>query len=207
MFRRHLGEREFGADGPRQIGVVGFPGFRGRIAERGFAKLGESGFGIAVQQFGEVVDIDAAGLIQGDGKRVGRGCDQRYRGRGDHALAEDRPHTREAVFEIIVLDARDQPTIGIVGEGREVRPPMALALFAGLRIHRNRDDRLVDWPETAHERCVGDAQPDLGLRPWLIGCLRAKHIAYRVADRQQCADNLRVAGASSTTASRISISA
>ena len=39
MFRRRLGEREFGADGTGQISVVGLPGFRSGIAERGFGPI------------------------------------------------------------------------------------------------------------------------------------------------------------------------
>ena len=164
------------------------------IAEHRFAELGQGGLGIAVQQFGQVVDIDAAGLVEGDGERVGRGRDQRRCRRGDHPLAENRPHTGEAAFEIVILDAGDQPAIGIVGEGREVRPAMGLPLLAGLRIGRDRDDGVVDRPEAADEAAVGDAQPDLRLCPWLIGGLGAQHVAHRVADRQQGADDFRVAG-------------
>ena len=41
------------------------------------AELGEGGLGIAVEQFGQVVDVHAAGLVEGDGERVGGGRDQR----------------------------------------------------------------------------------------------------------------------------------
>ena len=164
------------------------------IAEHGFAELGERGVRIAVEQFGQVVDIDAAGLVEGDGERVGGGRDQWRGRRGDHPLAEDRPHAGEAAFEVVILDAGDQPAIGIVGEWREVRPAMGLPLLAGLRIGRDRDDGVVDRAEAADEAAVGDAQPDLRLGPGLIGGLGAQHIAHRVADRQQAADDLRVAG-------------
>ena len=157
--------RELGADGTRQIGVVRFPGFRAGIAEHRFAELGQGGLGIAVQQFGQVVDIDAAGLVEGDGERVGRGRDQRRGRRGDHPLAEDRPHAGEAAFEVVILDAGDQPAIGIVGEWREVRPAMGFPLLAGLRVGRDRDDGVVDRSEAADEAAVGDAQPDLRLAP------------------------------------------
>ena len=161
---RRLGDRQLGADGTREVGVVGLPGFGARIAEHRFAELGEGGLGIAVEQFGQVVDIDAAGLVERDGERVGRGRDQRCGRRGDHPLAEDRPHAGEAAFEVVVLDAGDQPAIGIVGERREVRPAMGLALLAGLRIGRDRDDGVVDRSEAADEAAVGDAQPDLRAR-------------------------------------------
>jgi hypothetical protein len=71
---------------------------------------------------------------------------------------------------------------------------MGLPLLAGLRVGRDRDDGVVDRPEAADEVAVGDAQPDLRLRPGLVGGLRAQHIAHRVADRQQGADDFRVAG-------------
>ena len=45
-------------------------------------------------------------------------------------------------------------------------------------------------PKLADEGRVGDAQPDLGLRPWAVCGLRAQHLAHRVADRQQGADDL-----------------
>ena len=73
---RRLGDRQFGADGTRQIGIVGLPGFRGRVAEHRLAELGEGGLGIAVEQFGEMIDIHAPGLVEGDGERVGGGRDQ-----------------------------------------------------------------------------------------------------------------------------------
>ena len=69
---RGLGDRELGADGTREIGVVRLPGFRAGIAEHRFAELGEGGLRIAVQQFGQVVDVHAAGLVEGDSERIGR---------------------------------------------------------------------------------------------------------------------------------------
>ena len=74
---RRLGERQLGADGTREVGVVRLPGFRRRIAEHRLAELGEGGLGIAVQQLGQVVDVHAAGLVESDGERIGRGRDQR----------------------------------------------------------------------------------------------------------------------------------
>ena len=147
-----------------------------------------------------MVDIDAAGLVEGDGERIGGGRDQRCGRRGDHPLAEDRPHAGEAAFEIVILNAGDQPAIGIVGERREVRPAMGFPVLAGLRVDHDRDDGVIDRPEAAHEVAVGDAQPELSLCPRLISRLRAQHIAYRFADRQQGADNLRVAGKDTATA-------
>ena len=138
--------------------------------------------------------IDAAGLVEGDGEGVGGGRDQRRGGRGDDPLAEDRPHAGEAGFEVVVLDAGDQPAIRIVGEGCEVRPAMGLPLLAGVRVGGHRDDGVVDRPEAADEAAVGDAQPDLRRGPRLIGGLGAQHVAHRVADRQQRADDLGVAG-------------
>ena len=61
-------------------------------------------------------------------------------------------------------------------------------------VGRDRDDRVVDRAEAADEAAVGDAQPDLRRRPGLVGGLRAQHLAHRVADRQQGADDLGVAG-------------
>ncbi len=114
--------------------------------------------------------------------------------RGDHPLAKDWSHAGEAAFEVMVLDAGDQPAIGIVGEGREVRAPMGFAVLAGLRVGRDRDDGVVDRTEAPQEPAIGDAQPDLGRLPGLTGGLGAQHIAHRVADRQQGADDLSVAG-------------
>ena len=53
---------------------------------------------------------------------------------------------------------------------------------------------MVDRPEAADEACVGDAQPHLRRRPGLVGSLRAQDIAHGIADRQQGADDLGVAG-------------
>ena len=68
---RGLGDCELGADGTREIGVVRLPGFRAGIAEHRFAELGEGGLRIAVQQFHQVVDVYAAGLVEGDSERIG----------------------------------------------------------------------------------------------------------------------------------------
>ena len=104
------------------------------------------------------------------------------------------PHAGEAAFEVVVLDAGDQPAIGVVGERRQVRAAVRLPLLAGLGVGGDRDDRVVDRAEAADEAAVGDAQPDLRRRPGLVGGLGAQHIAHRVADRQQGADDLGGAG-------------
>ena len=71
---------------------------------------------------------------------------------------------------------------------------MGLPFLTRLRVGRDRDDGVVDRSEAADEAAVGDAQPDLRLGPWLVGGLSAQHLAHRVADRQQRAHDLRVAG-------------
>jgi hypothetical protein len=53
---------------------------------------------------------------------------------------------------------------------------------------------VADRPKAANEIAVADAQADLSLGPWLIGGLRAQHIAHGVANRRQGADDPRVAG-------------
>ena len=102
----------------------------------GSAIVGIVPFVFVANASADVTDIGTAGLVECDGKRIGGGRDQRRRRRSDHPLAEDWPHAGKAAFEVVILDAGDQPAIGIVGEGGEIRPAMGFAVFGGLRIGR-----------------------------------------------------------------------
>jgi hypothetical protein len=46
--------------------------------------------GIAVQQLGDMVEIDMAALVEHHGERIGGAGDDRRRRRRDHPLGEDR---------------------------------------------------------------------------------------------------------------------
>ena len=74
----------------------------------------------------------------------------------------------------MILDAGDQPAIGIVGEGRQVRAAMGFAVLAGLRVGRERYDGVVDRTEATEEPAIGDAQANLGCLPGLTGGLGAR---------------------------------
>ena len=86
-----------------------------------------------------MVEIDAAGLVEGDGERVGRGRDQRRGRRRDHPLAEDRSHAGETRFRgrrSSMLATSQQS--GSSAKWREVGPAMGLPLLAGLRVGERR---------------------------------------------------------------------
>ena len=184
-----LGNRQLGADGAGQIGIRGFPQLGARVAVYRGPEFRQRGLRVPFEQLGQMVEIDAADRAQCHGERVGRTGYQRRGGRGDHPFAKHRPHAGEAGFKIKILDAGDQPAIGVVGERGEVRAAVRLPLLAGLRVGRGGDDGVVDRPEITDERRIGDAQLDLVRRPGGVGGLRAQHVAHRVADRQQGADD------------------
>jgi hypothetical protein len=66
---------------------------------------------------------------------------------------------------------------------------MRLAHLAGLRVLADRDGGVVDRPEVAHEARPGDAQLDLRRLPRPVELLGLQHLAHRVADRDQLADD------------------
>jgi hypothetical protein len=69
-----------------------------------------------MQQLGDVVDVDMAALVEHNREGIGRGIDDRRRGRRNHTLGEDRAWPRRVGLEIVVLDRGDQPAVGIVEE-------------------------------------------------------------------------------------------
>ena len=163
--RRFFRRRQLAAHGAGQVGVGRFPLLGTRIAEHRRAEFGERVVRIALQQFGQVVGIDAADLVQRHRERVGGAGDDRCGRRCDDALAEHRSHAGEAAVEVVVLDTGDQPAIRVVSEGSKVRAAVRLPLLAGLRVGRGGDDGVVDRPEEADEGRVGDAQLHLVLPP------------------------------------------
>ena len=74
--RRCFGGSELRAHGTGQVGIRRLPGLGQGIAEDRGTELRERGIGFAVEKLGQVVGIDAAGLVEGDRKRVGCGGDQ-----------------------------------------------------------------------------------------------------------------------------------
>ena len=66
---------------------------------------------------------------------------------------------------------------------------MRFPCLSGLGVGRGRDDGVADRPEVPDEGGVADAQPDLSLGPRTIGHLCTQHVAHRVADRDQAADD------------------
>ena len=142
-----------------------------------------------MQQFGDVVEIDPATLVQHHGERVRCAGDDWRRRRRNHALCEDRPGFGGVRVEIVVLDRGDQPAIGVIKEGLQVRPAMRLAHFAGLVVLGHRDRREIDRAEIAHEVRPGDAQTNLRILPRPVGFLAFEDLANRIADRDQLADD------------------
>ena len=187
--RRRRLRPELGAHRAREIGVGRLPGLRLGIAEHGVAEFGENIVLFAAEQGGDARRIDAAGLVQRDGERVGGVLDHGRSRWGDHPLGEDGAMAGDAALEVIFLDRGDEPAIGIVEERREIRAAMRLPHLAGLGIGLRGDGGEIDRPEIADERRVGDAQRALRVRPGLIGFLRAQDLAHRVADRNEAADD------------------
>ena len=84
-----------------------------------------------MQQLCDMVEIDAALLIEHDCERISRTGDHGRRRRGNHPLAEDRAGAGGVSIEIVVFDRGNKPAIGIVEKGREVRTAVCLADLAG----------------------------------------------------------------------------
>ena len=94
----------------------------------------------------DAVEIDHAGLVQRNRERVGGARDLRRDGRMEHPLAEDRTLLRDPGLGVVVLDRGDEPDVGIVEEGLEVRPAdgfMGLAVGSGRFADRRQVDRAV----------------------------------------------------------------
>lgn len=163
--RVELGSRacggELGAHGAREVGVRCQPRAVFRIAKDSLAEFIDHGVYIAVQELRDVRRVDGAALVEHHSQRVDRRGDDRRRRRSNHALGEKRPRFRGIALEVVVLDRGDEPAIGIIREGREIRSTVRLAHFAGLFILDGRHDRGVDWSEIPNEGAPGDAKPDL----------------------------------------------
>ena len=117
-----------------------------------------SAIGLAgtAQKFGNAVELDHAGLMQGDGKRVLNGLHQRRCFRMQYALSEDRSVFRGSAFEVVILDRGDQPDVGVVEEGLKVGAAERLACLA-LGVDRLADRGQVDRSEVANE--IGISKP------------------------------------------------
>ncbi|GAV36357.1 hypothetical protein ROTAS13_04044 [Roseomonas sp. TAS13] len=197
--RGGLGHGQLGADRAGQVGVRRLPDLdplrgEGGIEEHRVAQLGQGLLTRAADQFGDAVGIDMADLVQGDGEGVGRRGDDRLHGRVDHPLGKDRPLPGRVGVLVIVLDRGHQPAIGVVEEGREVRPAHRLAHLTRFLIRAGGDARLIDGPELPDEALVRGPEADLGLSPGLVGLLGPQHRPHRVADRDQAADDPGVLG-------------
>ena len=167
---------------------------RGRrlgIEEDALAQFGDRRLARPAEKLGDAVEIDEAGLVQGNGERVLGRLDHRRRLRMEHALAKDRSMLRRSAFEIVILDRGDEPDVGVVEEGLKVRATEGLARLA-LGRHGLADRRQVDRAEVAHEEGVGRAQPDLRRSPGFIIRLGAQNLANRVANGDQAADDAGV---------------
>ncbi len=186
---RHL---EPVADRTGEISIGYLPGAIGRIAEDRAAEFGDDILVIAVQQLGDVVDIDPAALVEHHGEGIGGAGDQRRRRRRDHAFGEDRAGLRRIGLEIVILDGGDQPAIGIVEEWLNVGSAMRLTHLAGFLVLRQRDRGKVDRAEVAHETRPRDAQFDLRILPRPVEFLSFEDLAHSVPDRDQLADDADV---------------
>ncbi len=182
---RGLRRRELGADSARKIPVSSLPRSIGRIAEDCLAQLVDHISGIAVQQLGDMVDVNVPAVVQHNGERICRRCDGRRGRRRDHAFGKDRTGFRRVRLQIIVLDRGDQPAIGVITEGRQVWLAMSLLDLASLGILLNRDDGVIDRSKIPHEARPGDTQPHLQITPGPICFLRLQHLAHRIADGDQ----------------------
>ena len=123
----------------------------------------------AAEQLGDVVEIDMAALVQRDGEGVGGAFDRRAAPAGcEHAFGEDRTLFCLAGLDVVVLDRGDEPDIGIVEEGLQIRATLRS------RERRRSLDRSSRWmvvrligPKSRTNAVIGDAQADLRLAPGL----------------------------------------
>ena len=84
------------------------------IKKNAVAEFGDGFIARSSNQFGDPVEIDVSGLVQGDGEGVGRAFDNgRYGGMQD-AFGKDGTLFGFSGFEIVVLDGRDKPNVGII---------------------------------------------------------------------------------------------
>ena len=67
--------------------------------------------------FSDVVEIDAADIMQTDRKSIGGRDDDGGFGRMDHPLGENRAMPGFAGLLVVFFDRGDQPDIRVIGEG------------------------------------------------------------------------------------------
>ncbi|MCY1546597.1 hypothetical protein D9M68_826010 [compost metagenome] len=104
-----------------------------------------------MQQLDDMLDIDAAALVEDNGQRI---CSTGDHGRGrgrNHPFGKDRTRLCRVGVEVVVFDRSDQPAIGIVEEGLQVGPAVRFAHLAGLFVLAYRDRSVIDRAEIAHE--------------------------------------------------------
>ncbi len=183
---------QFVTDGSGQVGIGRLPRAVGGIAEDGASQFGDDILRVAMQELGDVVDIDVPALVEHNGERVGRAGDHGRRRRRDHPLGEERTGLGGVGLEVVVLDRGDEPAVGIVEERLDVWPTVRFPHFAGLLVFRRGDSREIDRTEVADEARPGDAQPDLRILPRPVELLVLQHLPHGVADGDQLADDADV---------------
>ncbi len=183
---------ELVADLTGEIGVGRLPGTGLGIPVNGVAEFGDDCFGIGVQQLGDVIDVDMAAFVEHDGKRIGSTCDDGCRGRRDDALGENRTRPGGIGFEIVVLNRGNQPAMGLVEEGLQVRSAMHFTDLARLGVLAGGNDGRVDGAEGAHKIRPGDAQLDLGRLPGPVELLGLQDFTHGITDGDQFADDPRM---------------
>src|SRR5208283_2249789 len=164
------------------------------IKKNAATEFGDGFIARSSKQFGDPVEIDVSGLVQGDGEGVSRAFDNgRYGGMQD-AFGKDGTLFGFSGFEIVVLNGRDKPAVRVIREWGEVRPPLCLARLASVGVGRLRDGGEIDRAEIAHKARVGDTKADLRRSPWVVAFLRAEDVAESIADGDEVTDDPGVFG-------------
>lgn len=188
-FRCCLRGRQLGADRSGEIGIGSLPGTISRILKHRVTEVIDDCGDFAMEELGDMIEIDMAALVEYDRQRISRIGDDRRHRRSDHTGGEDRTRLRRVGLQIIVLDRCNQPAIGIIAEGQQVRLTMGLLHLAGLWILLDRDGCVVDRTEVADECRPGEAEPHLQVAPRPVRLLGLQYLTDGIADRDQFRDD------------------
>ncbi|MBB3166558.1 hypothetical protein FHS25_007076 [Rhizobium laguerreae] len=138
---------ELRADRAGEISVRCLPGAISGIAEDGVTEFVDHNVGVAMQQLGNMLGIDAAAFVEDDSQRIASTGDDGWCRRRDDPIGEDRPGLCLIRFDVVVLDRGNQPAIRVVQERLEIGPAMGFADLTAFLILRDRNRCVVNRPE------------------------------------------------------------
>lgn len=144
------------------------------------------------EQAGDQRNIDPSSIVKRQSKGVLGRVDFLDHRRLDDAFGEDRAGNACVARLVVTLDRGDQPYVGVIEKGLEVRAALIFLFGAGLRIGADAGDRPVDRPVLLDEVPIVVEQRFLQTGIGLVIELRAQDRANGIPDGDQAPDDIGV---------------